>query len=270
MNEKDMDVTIEDSKMDDLMNRVGAEWAEDSSPPSEAFLASFECELRGAATAKSHGVRPPCAWKKWLVPALAAASVVGLLAALFEQPQCAGLVFFQEGDLSIQGASSGPGILEKGDLISTGADGEGFLSLDQDRVNLFLNHETAITLKTADTIRLERGEIWVRVDPESGFFGIDTPHGFVQVVGTTFGITVGPRETRVEIAAGKVKVGTEEDRICLITPGSGATLSFDAPGPVLHESHEEITPAWAEELFSRAAAAQAMGFFPSASPQSGP
>jgi hypothetical protein len=270
MNKKDTDLDIEDAVVDQLLGEVGAAWAEDSNRSSERFLASFECALRGAATASRQKHRPSLVWKWWLAPAFAAAvCVIGLLPVFFGKPRCVGLVFFQEGDLSVHGTSGPPGNLDKGASVSTGPNGEGFLSLDGDRVNLFLNHDTDLTLKSVDIIRLEKGELWVRVDPGSGFFGIVTPHGFVHVVGTTFGVTVSLRETRVEIAAGKVKVGTEPNRTRMITPGTGASLSFSAADPVLRDSLEDITPNWAVDLFSRAAASQARAFFPSAAPRPG-
>jgi ferric-dicitrate binding protein FerR (iron transport regulator) len=254
-------------EIDSFLRKAGEAWAEDSCPSSEKFLASFESALRGASANTRQAERSSFDWRRWWIPALVpAVCVVGLILVLIGRQPWAGVIAFQEGNLSVQSAGGSQGKLGDGSLVSTGTEGDALLSLDRDRIQLFLNHQTTVAVQNGSTVRLDSGEIWVQVKPESGFFGIDTPHGYVHVMGTTFGVTVTDRETRIEITSGRVVVGNEQNQTCSITPGTAATLSNESNAPVLHKTNGNSTPAWSGELLNRAMASQALAFFPSAAP----
>ena len=259
-----------DLVMDSLLKQAGTSWTEDSCPDSERFLATFESALRGASTASQQKVRRSIGWRRWWVPALASAvCAMGLLVFLRIESPWTGAIVFHNGSVIVKNSGGEQDKLGDGSVISSGPDGDAILALDSDRIKVFLNHGTEVSVQTASSIRVEKGEIWVRVQPDSGFFGIDTPHGFIHVQGTTFGVVVSEKKTNIEIVAGKVLVGTGQKQTRSITPGTAASLSMDSSAPILYRSQGDVTPAWAEELFNRAVAAQALAYFPSAAPRAG-
>ena len=144
--------------------------------------------------------------------------------------------------------------------------GEAMVSMDSTRIDLFLNRETVVSLDSSDTVTLTKGDLWVRVDTDSGHFEIATPHGRVQVHGTTFGVSVTEEEARVEIAAGKVAVETEAGS-AFIVPGEGASLSRNGSKPIVHSSPGDVTPKWARETLTRVWSAHELRYFPSAAPR---
>ncbi|NUN97729.1 MAG: hypothetical protein HUU16_16325, partial [Candidatus Omnitrophica bacterium] len=129
-----------DPDMDRLLREVGDAWAEDSCRSSERFMASFDSTLRRLGPApRRETVRPGWTWRRWLLPALAvAACVLGIPVFLYQQSSVTGTILFQEGDLVVQGSGRNSRELAKGSLISSGEDGQGYLSLDRDRINLFV------------------------------------------------------------------------------------------------------------------------------------
>lgn len=235
-----------DLAMDSLLKKAGTSWTEDSCPDSERFLASFESALRGASTASRQKVSRSFEWRWWWVPAFTSAVfAMGLLVFLKIDSPWAGAIVFQNGSLIVQNSGREQGKLGDGSVISSGPDGDAILALDSDRIKVFLNHGTEVSVQTASAIRVEKGEVWVRVLPNSGFFGIETPHGYIHVQGTTLGVAVNAKRTNVEIATGKVLVGTGQKQTRSITPGTSAILSMDSTTPILHQSKNDVTPNWA-------------------------
>ncbi len=260
-----------DLVMDSLLRQAGTSWTEDSCLDSERFLATFESALRGASRVSRNNTRHFFDWRRWWVPALASAvCVMGLLFIMRIDSPWTGAIVFQNGSVIVKNSGGEQGKLGEGSLISSGPDGDAILALDSDRIKVFLNHGTEVSVQTASAIRVDKGEVWVRVRPDSGFFGIETPHGFVHVQGTIFGVVVSEKKTAIEIAAGKVLVGTGQKQTCSLTPGTAAILSMDSNVPILHQSQGDVTPNWAVELFNRAVAAQALAYFPSAAPRANP
>lgn len=253
-----------DRETNDLLSRYGELFAESGAGKEEELVERFRQRL--ARQTKSEPKRKSrSGWSGHYGWLLAAACLLGLLIvpSLMDSPM--GAVVYSTGEILVDGKSDHKGPLEAGTTLQSIADRRAMVSLDEDRINLFLNEKTRLTLDSKEQVALAEGELWIRVEPNSGTFGVATPHGRVEVHGTTFGVMVTESETRVSIAAGTVSVANGQGE-SFISPGQSATLSGDEQAPQLYPESEEITPEWAKELFNQASAARAKTFFPSAAP----
>jgi hypothetical protein len=110
----------------------------------------------------------------------------------------------QGGDLSVksQGAAARPGrigdVLRNGDEVATGANTRAALRFSEDRSILRLNPNSTVLLSSGTvggvlvrTLRMELGEVWVRVNRRDGTtLRVSTPAGVAAVKGTEFLVRV--------------------------------------------------------------------------------
>jgi hypothetical protein len=254
-----------DFPMEDYLQRYGELWMENVDSARRDPALSFRKELARAAKAEQRArLVPNLHWHPGWVWA-SAALLLALIVGIGLSDRNAGGIVYMAGNVQIQSEGADSKTLRPGARIQVQEGGQAMLSLDGERIDLFLKEGTDLTVNSKEQVRLEKGDLWVRVDPNSGHFGIETPQGTIQVVGTTFGVSVNESGTTVEIAEGKLEVSTRMGRE-FITPGKGALLTAQDQVPATHASSEDVSPAWAEEVFQKAAQSRARSFFPSANP----
>ena len=257
----------ENDAVESLLHRYGELWTDSVASDSDRQVSRFQQNLANQTRLKEKRANKG-GW--FWTPGWAVAAAACLLAIVFLPGylnSTIGGLTFTSGTVTVDGQVLEQGHLKAGNHLIVAKGGEAMLSLDESRVDLFLREGAEISLDSIDTVTLAKGDLWVRVDPNSGYFGISTPHGQVEVHGTTFGVSVDEKETRVEIAAGKVSVSNSAGND-FIEPGMGATLVGQDQSPSLHPTNGDVTPAWATDIFDRAAVEKVKRFFPSAAPKS--
>ncbi len=148
-------------------------------------------------------------------------------------------------------------------LLNTDADGSSVALLDDERVILLLNSSTTVEVEKRDHVALHKGEIWVTVEDNSGYFAVETPNCTVSVHGTSFGVEIDGDQTNVLLASGKISLDSESGNTYL-DPGTRAVVGADGGQPVLSTVSGELVPAWAWDAYGKMEAARSKRYFPSA------
>ena len=250
-----------------MLHQYGEMWTESSAVDWEDLAQRFETRLSKQAT-RERRFSGLFGWRLqagWAWSAAVVCVVALLLVPRYWNPSIGEMVFVS-GEVLVNGVQANTKGLNSGNIVSPQKGGEAMISLDGGRIDLFLREGSRLALDSNDTVSLAKGDIWVRVDTNSGYFGIQTPHGKVQVHGTTFGVSVGDTETRVEIAAGEVSVETRKGTE-YIRPGKGAVLKGNDSFPIVLASTGDVTPQWARKTFNQAATARELRYFPSVAPR---
>jgi ferric-dicitrate binding protein FerR (iron transport regulator) len=257
-----------DIVMDRIMTSFGSEWNKESVHPETEFLAGIEREVaRIAAAGEGAKVFPLRSRVRWSMIGLAAAACIAAVVFLPHwADQQIGSLVYGNAETKLLGASlPDSGHLKVGSKVETGEGGEALIAMDDNRINLILGQGSDLTLAKADTVNLDRGEVWVRVRPNSGFFEIRTPHGHVHIHGTTFGVAVSPDRIEVVVASGIVEVGVGEQCVD-IKPGNRGILQAGSTNPTIEPTAVVLAPEWAAKILKRASEARYADFFPSVAP----
>lgn len=251
--------------MESFLEKYGEMWTEDSVSDSKALTARFRKNLSREINLEP---RPSKEWGWWWNPgwivAAAACTLAFVLVPVYWNRPVAEIVY-RSGQVRVNGDPESKTTLDSSTRVETAAGGEAMISMDGGRIDLFVREGTGLDLAAIDRVTLSKGDLWVRVNPNSGHFEVETPQGRVTVHGTTFGVSVQETETRVEIASGRVSVANSRGSE-FIQPGTGASLVGQQTPPAIHPSSGDVTPGWARDIFNDAAADQARRFFPSAAP----
>ncbi len=264
-----------DPKTDHLLHEVAEAWCEATAGSEARFLEEFRARLARerekpatAARVESMAVRPRSdgrsrlAWPLGIAAAVVVA--VGAIALYLSIRSELGQIEYQRGSLTVADSED----LRKGTRLVSDEKGAGIVSLDDDRIRLFLHVDTALEVVEVDAVRLDRGAIWVVVEPGSGPFEVQTPEGSVTVQGTTFGVVVAEGTTEVTLASGRVVAATARASVTLAA-GRRAVLTHDAD-TIPTETIQAQVPDWVRALEAEAARSKAAKFFPSGSPRSEP
>lgn len=245
---------------EEVMERAGARWTE-SSDPGPAFLRELGTRVRAEApTATVEPITVPSSRRWWLAAAASIALVAGI-ASLLQTRDAApiGRVQFAVG-ATIPGAE-----LQPNQSITTSSDGRSIAQLDGERIRLHLAESTSLEVRDKATVRVEQGEIWVAIVPNSGRFAVETPQATVVATGTTFGVTVGPKGTEVVLESGRVTLETPE-RTNTMEPGARASVPSDSSQPEVIRGSAGVRPPWVDALVAECAAAEAARRYPSGAP----
>lgn len=263
-----------ENNMNSALENAGKKWTEETSGLMRADLAAAvrrrleEKEARkpsqvvnfvpGDSSAAAPKPRRVPAWLTWGAMGAAAVALIVIAVSVLRGPEPVGAVSFGEGSLAAAQSRE----LFSGAKIASGADGSGVVLIDGQRVNVYMTSSASIEIESRRAIRLTGGEIWTRVEPGSGYFEVNTPHGKVEVHGTSFGVAVTSAGTAVTIASGVVEVGVGD--LCEeMRPGRRAFVATGAAAPEFSDAPGDTTPAWAIELFKKASGANASLYLPS-------
>ncbi len=243
----------ETRQLEEAMDSAGAAWREEHAPSAD-FSSRLKASLLAETSADVREIAPPAHSRTRYVLTAAAAVLLAV----------AGIGYWstrsnrEHIDLLYAAGSmlSSNTTFTNGDAIQTGAGAQAILWSDEQRVTLFLSEETEIHVIGEDRIALASGELWVNIEPNSGFYEVTTPNAAVTVKGTRFGVKVGPEGTRVSIESGEVTVKAGEQVEELI-PGKIANIPGE--GTTELETSSAERPEWVVELekdFMRSAAAR--------------
>ncbi len=163
-----------------------------------------------------------------------------------------GRVSASDGAVTISGPQDqAVGGLRKGAVIQTAEDSRTTLTLSGD-ARVYVNQNTRLTITGKKSLRLERGEILVKIKDMYDSFDISTPNGLVVisedaavsegVAGVELDVKVVGGSLTVTAISGGATVTTEEERRT-VKPGRQLTLS---PGGLPVDAGE--VTKWAEEL----------------------
>lgn len=254
-----------DRTLDALMASFGERWNQSSGFDEEEFVRSVTLAIGRSSGSKGAKVTAfPSRWR-WSVIGLAAAACLAVMVVIDRggDGNPLGSLVYSGGQTQVTGTKPGTSdLLGSGATISTGKDGEALVAMDHNRVNLILRQDTVLSLAEVDTVTLDKGEVWVRVRPDSGFFEIKTPTGHAHIHGTTFGVKVTEGRTEVVVASGIVEIGVGD--LCVdVPPGHRGSLEAGSESPEVLEANVELSPSWAVETFNRASQARYSDFFPS-------
>lgn len=254
-----------DPAADKLLRTAARQVMDSNATRSDAFLArfdaAFEKKLAEPAPARSaaivdvstNGRRSRGVIALWVAAAAALLVVITLPA----------IAMIPLGKVEFRSAAGSEDSLRRNSTIHAAKGNDTIFTLDDRRISVQLRGESTVTVASADTIRLNEGEIWTVVKSNSGYFAVETPNGKVVVHGTTFGVIVRNGETHVALEHGAVTFGRGDNTVAM-TPGMVATLKNGELRPSVTVNDGELTPAWAKDLFDRA---QASMFYPSVAPR---
>jgi len=255
----------ENASMESFLEKYGELWTEAGVSDSKELTARFRKKLsREVGLEKKPSRESGWWWRPGWIVAAAACALVLMMAPIYWE-RSVGEVIFSSGQVRVGENPPTESAIEPGSRIQVAEGGEAMVSMDGGRIDLFIREGAELELAAIDRVIVSKGDLWVRVDPDSGHFEVGTPQGNVTVHGTTFGVIVDEDETRVEIASGKVSVANSMGSE-FIEPGTGARIVGQQTPPTIHTSAENVTPDWARDIFNSAAADQARRFFPSAAP----
>lgn len=161
-----------------------------------------------------------------------------------------------------------------GPAIQSVAPGEIVISRNQpgtllqlgEATQVFLRHNTAVEVSSANVLSLRTGEIWVYHNGKPGDITVLTPQGSVVPIGTVFGVKAGPPskgEFQVTVMEGRVDVG-RRDNVVRVEAKQQLDWAFSAASPTV-KSRPVNVPAWTEEVIKAYQGAFFNQYFPSAS-----
>ncbi|MCB2155165.1 FecR family protein [bacterium] len=240
-------------KTERLLERAAEEWAQESRP-SKGFSMRMKDALREEAEkAPAPKARViPIGWKSWVgIAAVLMLMATGIVLIRQYGRERADLLYAAG---SVEGAQK---VLREGDSITTKADGKAIAQLDDGRVVVLLAADSKLDIVGEDRLRLEHGDLWVNVEPESGFFEVTTPNARVTVQGTKFGVSHGSGGTRVILQSGRISLEAGSSRQTL-SPGESALVEQADRPPIVADKVADV-PAWVRDLqeeFMKNAAAQ--------------
>lgn len=263
-----------DQALEQFLLRVGEGHAAASGERTRARRAQLQDRMRQAlaepAERKSAEVvavpARPAPARRWLVAGgwvAAAAALVALVSVPVVRHQMAKAPL---GAIEYQVAKgSGPShvSIRRGSRIEATAGT--ILTMDQQRVNIALREGAELEVVSADVVRLNHGEAWTHVRTDSGYFEVQTPHGKVEVHGTTFGVIVDETGTRAVVADGKVEVGIGS-KCEWMHPGTCAQITPGAEMPDFMAIEGSVTPDWVPPLLEEARAAHLRRYLPTGDP----
>ncbi|MBI5153789.1 FecR domain-containing protein [Candidatus Poribacteria bacterium] len=256
----------ETGKDERVLRAFGHAWVEHANPVNPVFVETFRSRL--SATARSRRAQT-------LSPRAIVASVTAMAACaafavfLMLRNDGIGSVAYQAGAFTATPPLADAGRLTPGTVLAAGSGGSGVVTLDDGRIGILLAANTGIEALAADKVRLTRGDAWLSVVPESGYFEVETPDCVVAVHGTSFGVSASKAGTEVILASGEISLtvrGTQE----ILEPGMRAWIPRRGAGLELTRLNGDPTPRWARELYGNAEAERASQFFPSAVPRNPP
>ncbi len=251
---------LTDAKMDRLMKAAGREWCDQVAPPESRFVEEFERRLqaelarpRPPARARVVPVEPrPRRWILSVSAAACLAVVAGVGALLLRRPS-PGIIEFENRETAFEG----PRALKAGERLVYDEDCSGILALGHRRVVVYVHPDTQLQVVSANQVHVDRGAVWVVIQPNSGLFAVETPDGVAQVQGTTFGVTVGDHGCEVVVMSGQVIVGPGRAPL-----GSGCEVQILLPeqaalmpkggGPAQVSLVQAKTPDWVSRLQTEA------------------
>lgn len=106
---------------------------------------------------------------------------------------------------------------------------------------------TEICIESETEIKLEQGSVWLWVQPGGKGYKVQTQFGTVQVLGTSYGVTIYEDSMTVEVAEGKVKVvGHGSDVV--IEGGERVIVGQDAIGNIGGRAAGRELPNWVRQL----------------------
>lgn len=143
-------------------------------------------------------------------------------------------------------ADADPADLRAGSVVASSRKAGCALSLGIG-VTSFLNEETEIEIASADRVRLRRGEVWFRVRPGAGGLTVETPRGEVKVLGTAFGVRVGPDSVRVEVSEGRVMVSPPAHAARTLAAAEALSVTAAGAGAVFSRIEGSAEPRWVRE-----------------------
>ncbi|UFZ04058.1 FecR family protein [Bradyrhizobium ontarionense] len=173
--------------------------------------------------------------KRFLLPALIAACVLGATPAAFAADGEPWLVSKSSGDVWVasQGAErvslGQEDALKPGDTIRTGPNGRVRLTRGAETIVVAPNSEVGLPTAAKDgmatTILQRAGSILLDVEKRNvQHFEVETPYLAAVVKGTQFSVTISGRSTKVEVSRGQVQVSDfKTGQIAQVLPGQAAT-----------------------------------------------
>ncbi|MEQ8822092.1 MAG: FecR family protein [Sumerlaeia bacterium] len=258
--------------LEQTLSSFSGEWSR--AHRSADFLKSFEERLADEVAADSGQpariVELPVASEPRRRPALlwlaAAAAllliVLGSMTAHHQLSSPAGMVRYASAGLRESIGSE----IRPGQSLAFAAGEQGYVTLDGERVNVFLHENSRLDIKAPDQVFLAAGEAWFAVEPNSGPFQIGTPSGRVEVLGTNFGVQLLESGMEVSVSDGRVRVTSKSEDFAVIERGTRAMVSDEGGRPVLSAAGQDATPQWAQALLADAQAYFAARYFPSGQP----
>jgi len=154
--------------------------------------------------------------------------------------------------------------------IETAGDARAVAQLGEDaRVRLTLDQATEIRVVQSRRIDLDKGSVWLRVEPEGKGFLVKTPNAVIEVTGTRFGVTVDQGQTRVDVAKGTVLVGlpAAKERVELKSGFRLVVKGQDILKPMPRELGDAL-PEWVLAVLAKEDMAAAGAYLPSIQPKS--
>jgi len=197
------------------------------------------------------------------VMAVAAAAVLAIAVSplYFNSSQGSqAAILFSAGSYELSDAGSG-NALAVGSRIKTKDDGKALFSMDRDRVQVYLEpNTTAVVASNVDLSNVE-GQVWVSVKSDSGYFGLGTLDGKIEVTGTSFAVSSNTGETRIYLASGSISF--KEVAGDTIKLESGQTLVVQGE-KVSTEEAPQNGPDWVHTIYQNYQIAYNEAYFPSA------
>lgn len=249
-----------DDTADRALRHAGDLWAAAAGEaPSADFLARLDARIaEPAAPARVLDLgamlrRAPALW----AAAAALLVVAGLALWNAGQPERVGALAFAKGSVEA------PVELRTGTRLAAGADSGAIAMLDGQRIALTLNEQSAVAFAGDDRVRLDSGEAWFDVRPNSGRFVVETAQGTVTVKGTSFGVRVASGATEVTVASGIVELSRGGESVDL-RAGEAGEIPAEGP-PIRRATGATEPPAWARGLQSQLVSR----YYPSGQPGAG-
>lgn len=199
----------------------------------------------------------------WALGLAAAVVLVFTVMTYRVAPAPVGVVGYVEGVMSVcqAGATSaalGSTPLHKRAGIETATDAQGAIYLRERDAWWYVHGETRGRLDSQRVVALYEGLSWFEVAPGKGPFEVETPHGTVRVLGTSFGVSVDETGLKVTVARGRVAVGTS-------VVGGGQQVQVAATGEIsaVETAAETAPPLWVGELIRKVADSHFVKYYPS-------
>ena len=174
-----------------------------------------------------------------------------------------GLVSAFQADVEMRHEGLGEWHFKKGSKIETFQNSMCLMTIGESSRGALAN-ATEIDILSNNCLQLNRGSIWLSVNPDGRGFEVQTPHGLVRVTGTLFGVTATETQTMVEVAEGAVEVARNTADQRVMVP-SGKTLSINVAefGDLSTRIGGDAPPEWVESLIAKEKAAHDAEYIPS-------
>lgn len=118
--------------------------------------------------------------------------------------------------------------LSRGVVVQTTRNADCVLSLKKGTEVLVASMSRVVVISPRH-VRVDRGKAYFDVTPGRGEFTVEIPGGSVQVLGTSFEVSVDDNQSKVTVTNGKVKVSNERAFITVNPGQSGTIQSMGAP-----------------------------------------